>query len=206
MGYCLEMSTGDMRQVMRLLTAVERTPEQERRAARTRERCMEQDADHRQQGISLDVSVTQALDELLAGTLTATEGPSYTYAFHQLVAGFFSDTTDLGVWRRPSWFHSMDEELTAHGVAPDLCPGSFLFSGPPIRLPHPGDAFPSIGVFPADRAGALADAYESVLDRLGPDYRETAARFAELMSFEAEEWTSAKRMGQTPDTILFWFC
>jgi hypothetical protein len=203
-GYCLEMSTGDMRRVMRLLTAVELTPEQERRAALTREHCVEQDADHRHQGINLDVCVTQALDELLAGTLTASEGPAYTYAFHQLVAGFFSDTTDLGVWREPSWFYSMDEELAVHGVAPELRPGSFLFNGPPIRLPHPGDAFPSIGIFRADRAAPLADAYESVLHRLSPDYRDTAARFAELMRFEAEEWKSAKRMGQTPDTILFW--
>jgi hypothetical protein len=100
----------------------------------------------------------------------------------------------------------MGDELARHGVPAGLLPGTFLFSGPPIRLPHPGDAFPQIGVFPVQNATALADAYERALPLLGPDYRETAARFAELMRFEADEWQTAQKLGQNNDTVFFWFC
>lgn len=205
MGYSLEMSTGDMRSVVRLLTTLERNPEQERRLGLVRERCARTDGHLDEQGIGLDVSVSQALDELIEGAPSVEMSPAYTYAFHEVVASHFSDTTDLGVWRRPSWFHRMDDELARHGVPSDLLPGSFLFSGPPVRLPNPGDAFPSIGVLPAQRAAALADAYEGVLDRLDAEYQDTARKFAELMRFEAEEWESAQQLGQTQDTIFFWF-
>ncbi|WP_436849487.1 DUF7691 family protein [Streptomyces avermitilis] len=205
LGYCLEMSTGDMRDVMRLLTTVERTPEQERALGIVREGCAKTDARFREQGIGGDVSVEQALHELIEGVPGGARGAAYTYAFHEAVAAHFSDPTDLGVWSRPSWFFALDDELARHGIPADLLPGSFLFSGPPLRLPHPGDAFPQIGVLPTPRAAALATAYEAVADRLGPDYRATARKFAELMRFEAEEWESAQQLGQTLDTIFFWF-
>ncbi|MGA5357304.1 DUF7691 family protein [Streptomyces purpurascens] len=204
-GYCLEMSTGDMRTVVRLLTAVERTERQERTLARVRTECERTDVRFQEQGIDLDVSIAQALDELIEGTPSAGLCPSYSYAFYQAVAAHFSDPTDLGAWRRPSWFHAMDDELARHGVPSDLLPGTFLFSGPPLRLPHPGDAVPAIGTLPAQRAAALADAYASVLDRLDPEYRDAARRFAEVMRFEAEEWESSRTLGTNPDTILFWF-
>lgn len=204
LGYSLEMSTGDMRDVIRLLTAVERTADQERRLALVRERCAQTDTDLHDRGVVFEVSVAQALEELIEGTPSAAQGPAYSYAFQRLVASHFSDVTDLGTWRRPSWFFALDEELARHGVPSDLRPGSFLFSGPPIRLPHPGDASPQIGILPAQRAGALADAYEKVLPFLGPEYQDTAQKFAELMRFEAEEWESARKLGQTLDTIFFW--
>lgn len=194
-----------MREVMRLLTAVERTPKQERALGIVREGCAKTDARFREQGINLDVSVEQALHELIEGVPRGARGAAYTYAFHEVVAAHFSDPTDLGVWSRPSWFFALDDELARHGIPADLLPGSFLFSGPPLRLPHPGDAFPQIGVLPTPRAAALAAAYEAVADRLGPDYRVTARKFAELMRFEAEEWESAQQLGQTLDTIFFWF-
>nr|WP_255344843.1 hypothetical protein [Streptomyces avermitilis] len=146
------MSTGDMRDVMRLLTAVERTPEQERALGIVREGCAKTDARFREQGIGLDVSVEQALHELIEGVPGGARGAAYTYAFHEVVAAHFSDPTDLGVWSRPSWFFALDDELARHGIPADLLPGSFLFSGPPLRLPHPGDAFPQIGVLPTPRA------------------------------------------------------
>ncbi|WP_328339002.1 hypothetical protein [Streptomyces violaceus] len=99
----------------------------------------------------------------------------------------------------------MDDELTRHGVPSDLLPGTFLFSGPPLRLPHPGDTVPAIGTLPAQRAAALADAYASVLGRLEPEFRDVARRFAELMRSEAEEWESSRKLGTNLDTILFWF-
>ncbi|MEU6067141.1 hypothetical protein ABZ864_22280 [Streptomyces sp. NPDC047082] len=150
------MSTGDMRSVVRLLTSLERSAEQERRLGVVRDRCARADARLREQGIDLEVSVGQALEELIEGAPSADMGPAYTYAFHETVACHFSHTTDLGVWSRPSWFYVLDDELARHGVPADLLPGSFLFSGPPLRLPHPGDAFPQIGVLPTPRAGALA--------------------------------------------------
>nr|WP_189941398.1 hypothetical protein [Streptomyces aurantiogriseus] len=200
------MSTGDMRSVIRLLTSVQRTQGQERMLGIVRERCEKTDARLREQGIVLDVPVSRALEELMEGTPSANLCPSYTYAFHEVVAPHFSDTTDLGVWSRPSWFYTLDGELARHGVPSDLRPASFIFSGPPLRLPHPGDAMPQIGVLPAQRAGALAEAYEAVLDRLAPEFTETAGRLAELMRFEAEEWETTQRLGRTDDTIFFWFC
>ncbi|WP_450275933.1 DUF7691 family protein [Streptomyces massasporeus] len=204
-GYCLEMSTGDMRTVVRLLTAVERTEQQERTLARVRTECERTDARFREQGLDLDVSISRALDELIDGTPSTDLCPAYSYAFYQAVAAHFSDPTDLGAWRRPSWFHAMDDELARHGVPSDLLPGAFLFSGPPLRLPHPGDAVPAIGTLPARRAAELADAYTRVLDRLDPEFRGAARRFVDAMRFEAEEWESARQLGTNPDTLLFWF-
>lgn len=97
-GYCLEMSTGDMRTVVRLLTAVERTERQERTLARVRTECERTDVRFQEQGIDLDVSISQALDELIEGTPSTDLCPSYSYAFYQVVAAHFSDPTDLGDW------------------------------------------------------------------------------------------------------------
>ncbi|MEU9143385.1 hypothetical protein [Streptomyces sp. NPDC048349] len=200
----LEMSTGDMREVIRLLTAVERTPEQERRLAIARERCAQKDARLADEGIEWGVPVAQALEELLEGSPGADMEPGYTHAFQALVAVHFSDTYDLGYWRRPSWFHTVDEEMTRHGVPADLAPAALLFGGPPIRLPHPGDAVPWMGTFPASRAAEVVAAYEAVLDRLDPEVRETAQVLLEPMRVEAEEWEETKEAGRTQDTVFFW--
>ncbi|MFJ9943546.1 DUF7691 family protein [Streptomyces erythrochromogenes] len=200
----LEMSTGDMRDVIRLLTAVERTPEQERVLAVARDRCAQIDARFEADDITLDVPVAQALEELLDGSPTADMEPGYRYAFQALVAVQFSDTYDLGYWRRLSWFHTVDEEMTGHGVPADLAPAALLFAGPPIRLPHPGDALPAMGTFPASRAAELVEAYEAVLDRLDPEVRETAQVLLEPMRIEAREWERTKQAGRTEDTIFFW--
>lgn len=206
MGHCLEMSTGDMRGVVRLLTSVERTRQQERMLGIVRERCLRADARLREQGVVPAVSVSRALEELIEGTPSAQLCPSYTYAFHETVAPHFSDTTDLGVWPRPSWFYRLDGELARWGVPSEVRPVSFLFNGPPLPLPHPGDATPQIGVLPAQRAGALAAAYAPVADRLDPEFADVVRRFAELMAFEAQEWETARELGRTDDTIFFWLC
>ncbi|CAL9335647.1 hypothetical protein SUDANB120_00161 [Streptomyces sp. enrichment culture] len=200
----LEMSTGDMRNVIRLLTAVERTPEQDRVLGAARERCARADARFEDEGIPLDVPVAQALEELLEGAPSTDSGPGYTYAFQALVAVQFSDTYDLGHWNRPSWFHTVDDEMTRHGVPGDLAPASLLFGGPPLRLPHPGDAVPCMGTFPASRAAEVVEAYEAVLDRLDPEVRETAEVLLGPMRDEAVEWEAAKAAGRTQDTIFFW--
>ncbi|MFK0256148.1 hypothetical protein [Streptomyces sp. NPDC090445] len=200
----LEMSTGDMRAVIRLLTAVERTPEQDRVLGIARERCAQVDARLEDARITLGVPVAQALEELLEGNPSADLEPGYTYAFQALVAVNFSDTYDLGYWRRPSWFHTVDEEMTRNGVPADLAPAALLFGGPPILLPHPGDAVPWIGTFPASRAAELVEAYEAVLDRLDPDVRETAEMLLEPMRVEAHEWEATKKAGRTEDTVFFW--
>lgn len=205
MSYCLRMSTGDMRQVIRLLTSVERTDDQERVLESIRQHCRERDARHAHEGVRLRLTVEQALEELLDGTPGSEMGAEYTYAFDALVSRHFSDPVDLGAWRRPSWFYAMDAELAGCGVPPPLRPGDFLFAGPPIRLPHPGDAFPSIGTLATALAGPLADAYEAVLHRLAPEFQHTAQHFAKLMRFEAEEWAHAKARGRTEDTIYFFF-
>ncbi|MFJ4776870.1 hypothetical protein [Streptomyces sp. NPDC088762] len=204
MSHKLEMSTGDMRRVVRLLTAVERTPEQERLVGIARERCAAVDARYADMGYEPDVPVVQALEELLEGTFTAQTGPGYSHALQALVAVQFSDTYDLGWWRRPSWFHTVDEEMTRHGVPADLAPAALLFAGPPVRIPHPGDATPWMSTFPASRAAEVVEAYEAVLDRLDPEVRETAELLLEPMRVEAEEWPLTVKAGRTEDTVFFW--
>ncbi|WP_367322908.1 hypothetical protein [Streptomyces sp. HUAS ZL42] len=117
--------------MIRLPTAVERTQDQERRLGIVRDRREKTDARFREQGIGLEVPVTRALEELIEGAPSTDLCPSYLYAFHELVACHFSDTTDLGVWTRPLWFYRLSDELARLGVPSDVLPGSFLFSGPP---------------------------------------------------------------------------
>ncbi|WP_030964298.1 DUF7691 family protein [Streptomyces sp. NRRL S-378] len=200
----LEISTGDMRDVVRLLTAVERTPEQDEVLGLVRERCAGTDARFARQGIALGVPVAQALEELLAGSPGADMEPGYRYAFQALVAENFSDPYDLGHWRRPSWFHTVDDELVRCGVPSDLAPAALLFTGPPVPLPHPGDAHPSMGTFPAPRAAELVEAYEAVLDRLDPEVRETTEVLLEPLRDAAEQWEWTKEAGRTEDTLFFW--
>ncbi|MFD0376877.1 hypothetical protein [Streptomyces sp. NPDC127112] len=204
MGH-LVMSTGSMRDAMRLLTAVERTPEQERTLGRVREKCRTVDGRLHGQGIDLEVSVAQALEELLDGTVGAAEGPGYHYALQALISSYFSDTHDLGDWRRQSWFWTVDEELSRVGVPARLALSRILTSGPPVRLPPAGDTTPWMGTFPTELAAEFVAAHEAVLARVDPQVRETVEVFLKAIRFEAEEWASAdedRRSGQ--DTMFFW--
>lgn len=201
----LEMRTGDMREVMRLLTAVERTPDQERVLSVIRRRCTERDDRLGDQGIEFEVPVAQALDELLDGGVTASEGPGYTYALHEMITAHFSDPVDLGSWRRQSWLWDVDKELTALGVPAGLSLFELLTAGPPIRLPHPGDIEPWMSTFPVDRAADFVTAHAAVLDRLDPEVRETAGVFVEAMRFEAEERERSRDRHPHLDTVYFWY-
>ncbi|MFI2432351.1 hypothetical protein [Streptomyces sp. NPDC018693] len=205
MGHSLEMSTGDMRTVVRLLTAVERTPEQDRHLERVRERCTALDVRLESRGVTLGTSVRRALDELIEGDYSSAMCPSYTHAFHEVVASCFSDTVDLGSWRRMSWFQTVSNELGRNGVPAALLPDAYLFNGPPLRIPHPGDVHPQIGTLPVQRAAEAADAYEAVLDRVHPDCRDTAHRLTEVLRLEAQEWEREQKRGGTADTLFFWF-
>lgn len=201
MGYALEMSAGDMREVVRLLTAVERTPEQERQLDAVRERCRAVDTRLRGRGVVYDVSVVRALDELAEGAPSTTMCPSYTHAFREVVASCFADVTDFGSWRRMSWFQTVSNELSRGGVPAELLPDTFLFTGPPLRLPHPGDIRPQIGTLSIDRARTAGDAYTAALDHVHPECRDTVRRFAE--AFRAEGVRQER--GRTADTLFFWF-
>jgi hypothetical protein len=127
------MSTGDMRTVVRLLTAVERTEEQERTLARIRTECQRTDARFEEQGIELEVSIGRAPDELIEGAPSNDRCPAYSYAFCQVVAARFSDPADLGARRRPSWFHTLDDELADPGHAAVLVP--LTPAGTPVARP-----------------------------------------------------------------------
>ncbi|QNP72561.1 hypothetical protein IAG44_26130 [Streptomyces roseirectus] len=201
MSYALEMSAGDMRQVARLLTAVERTPEQELHLGRVREQCKALDVRLQSQGAGLDVPVIRALEELIEGAPSRNMCPAYAHAFHEVVASCFSDVTDLGSWRRMSWFQTVSNDLARHGVPAPLLPETFLFSGPPLPLPHPGDVHPQIGTLSIHRAAEAATAYTAVLDRVHPDCQDTVRRFTEAFRFEVDEW----RANSTADTLFFWF-
>ncbi|MFF4369155.1 hypothetical protein [Streptomyces sp. NPDC001594] len=204
MGH-LVMSTGSMREAMRLLTAVERTPEQERTLATVREKCRTVDGRLHSQGIDLEVSVAQALEELLDGTVGADQGPGYHYALQALISAHFSDTHDLGDWRRQSWFRTVDEEVSRTGVPARLALSRILLSGPPVRLPPAGDSTPWMGTFPTELAAEFVAAHEAVLDRLDPEVRETVEVFLKAIRFEAEEWATAREEGRPgQDTIFFW--
>ncbi|KND39171.1 DUF7691 family protein [Streptomyces acidiscabies] len=201
MSYALEMSTGDMRQVVRLLTTVERTPAQEEHLGRVRERCKALDVRLESQGVHYDVPVIRALEELIDGAPSRTVSPAYAHAFHEVVTSCFSYTTDLGSWRRMSWFQTVSNDLARNGIPPALLPEAFLFSGPPLPLPHPGDVHPRIGTLSLQRAAEAATAYTAVLDRVHPDCQDTVRRFTEAFRFELNDW----RPNSPADTLFFWF-
>ncbi|MFH7600222.1 hypothetical protein WDV06_34765 [Streptomyces racemochromogenes] len=204
MGH-LVMSTGSMRDAMRLLTAVERTPEQERTLVTVREQCRTVDGRLHAQGIDLDVSVAQALEELLDGAVTAERGPGYHYALHALISPYFSDTHDLGEWRRQSWFWTVDEEVSRTGLPARLALSQILLSGPPVRLPPAGDSTPWMGTFPTELAAEFVAAHEAVLGRLDPEVRETVEVFLKAIRCEAEAWAStAEGLRSRQDTMFFW--
>ncbi|MEU3315006.1 hypothetical protein ACGFY6_12330 [Streptomyces sp. NPDC048387] len=204
MGH-LVMSTGSMRDPMRLLTAVERTPEQERTLATVREKCRTVDGRLHAEGIDLDVSVAQALEELLDGRVSAEQGPGYHYALHALISAHFSDPHDLGDWARQSWFWTVDEEVSRAGIPARLALSQILLSGPPVRLPHPGDSTPWMGTFPTELAAEFVAAHEAVLDRLDREVRETVEVFLKAIRCEAEEWASTKEsLRARQDTMYFW--
>lgn len=200
-SYALEMSAGDMRQVVRLLTAVERTPEQEEHLGKVRERCKILDVRLQSQGVDFQVPVIRALEELIDGAPSRTMCPSYTYAFHEVVTSCFSYTTDLGSWRRMSWFQTVSNDLARNGVSADLLPETFLFCGPPLPLPHTGGIHPRIGTLSLRRAAEARAAYTAVLDRVHPDCRDTVRRFTEAFRFAVDDW----RPRSTADTLFFWF-
>ncbi|MDA5283660.1 DUF7691 family protein [Streptomyces sp. NPDC054904] len=203
MGH-LVMSTGNMRSAMRLLTAVERTPDQERCLGHVRAECARKDERLRSRGVDLEVSVAQALEQLLDGEVDGREGPAWTYALHALIAAHFSDTHDLGDWARQSWFSTVDEELSAAGVPPHLSISEIIMSGPPVRVPFPGDTVPWMGTFPTAEAAAFVAAHEAVFDLVEPEVRETAEYFVKAMRFEAEEWEAAEEGERVNDTLFFW--
>ncbi|MEU8773664.1 hypothetical protein [Streptomyces sp. NPDC048606] len=200
----LVMSTGGMREPMRLLTAVERTPDQERTLAVVRERCAAVDERLRDRGVHLEVPAARALEELLEGDVGAEEGAGYHYALHALISAYFSDTHDLGDLARPSWLSTVDEEMAAAGVPADLGIGEIVTSGPPVRLPSAGDGTPWMGTFPTERAAAFVAANEAVLDRVDPEVAETVGRFLKAIRFEAEQWESPGADRRTRDTLFFW--
>ncbi|MET8979039.1 hypothetical protein ABZX85_25820 [Streptomyces sp. NPDC004539] len=201
MSYALEMSTGDMRQVVRLLTAVERTPEQEEHLGRVRERCKALDIRLQSQGVDFEVPVIRALEELIDGAPSRNMCQAYTHAFHEVVTSCFSYTTDLGSWRRMSWFQTVSNDLARNGIPAALLPETFLFSGPPLPLPDTGDIHPRIGTLSMRRAAEAATAYTAVLDRVHPDCQDTVRRFTEAFRFEVDDW----RPHSTADTLFFWF-
>ncbi|MEV0530138.1 hypothetical protein AB0I66_42715 [Streptomyces sp. NPDC050439] len=64
-----------------------------------------------------------------------------------------SDSSTLGSYSSPSTFFGLlDTELSRAGVARDLLPFDFLYSGPPagipFSIPGPLDGSPEIGLWP----------------------------------------------------------
>ncbi|MFF3014319.1 hypothetical protein [Streptomyces sp. NPDC057939] len=103
-----------------------------------------------------------------------------------------------------TWFSTVDEELSAAGVPPRLGISEIILSGPPVRLPFPGDTVPWMGTFPTARAAEFVAAHEAVFDLVEPEVRETAEYFVKAMRFEAEEWEAAEEADRVNDTLFFW--
>ncbi|MFW5416005.1 hypothetical protein J0910_05215 [Nocardiopsis sp. CNT-189] len=198
MSSVLRMTNGDMDDVLAMLGPAPLDDEQRRRLAYSERAAAEVDARLDHQGIDLGLSVGAALEHLVTGDEREEDkGTSYTYAFDCLVAPFFSDVYDLGAWSRSARFFSqMGAELRKLGVPDELCPTSFLFTGPPLeaRIPHTPDG-PVLGYLHSSKAEPLVKAYGEAIGRLPADYRYAAKIFIETMEVEVDSYEYGLKQG-----------
>ncbi|MEV8125305.1 hypothetical protein AB0P07_14520 [Streptomyces sp. NPDC085944] len=213
MSRIISYRTADKADVLAFLGAAgELTADQRSCLGMMREQARERQRDLDRQDIDLGLSITDALEHLVAGHASAkAEGAAsaYHHALQIVIDCNASDPSDLGVYSKPSTFFGLlDEELRRLGVDPGLLLHDHLFSGPPagmpFSLPYPVDG-PHIGMLPLARAKPMADAYRAVLDRMDEDFRHDVREVIEKLECEHDEWEYATKEVDwyTQDTLFF---
>ncbi|WP_282694583.1 hypothetical protein [Streptomyces sp. CC208A] len=214
MSRIISYTTGDRAEAVGYLGAAERLTEEQRRVLdMIRERAEASRRDLERQGLDWGLTIPEALEHLIEGRADAPgtyAGKAYVRALQHIIDHCGSDSADLGVYSKPSTFFGLlDEQLKQHGVAAELLPHGYLFSGPPdeipFYLPYAVDG-PDIGMLPLALAKPAVDAYRAARDKIDPDFLYDLDLLIERLEFEHEEWESTKARGYdwyTHDTVFF---
>ncbi|NNG86473.1 hypothetical protein [Streptomyces cacaoi] len=212
MSHTISYSTADKANVLAYLGSQgDLTVDQQRRLEWVRADAEAHQKELDRQGVDWGLTVSEALDHLLAGHTgsdSEAAGGAYVAALQHIIDHNGSDPLPLGTYARPSSFFGLvDEAMRRLGVPADLLPCGFLHGLPPEfpALPQPVDGSPAIGHLPLARAKSVTDAYRAVLGRMDEDCRDEVREVVEKLEVEYEEWERAGRGTPRcrPDTLFF---
>lgn len=213
MSKVINFNTADQANVVAFLGAADKlTADQQRVLGYIREAAAAEQRDLDRQGVDWGLTIPDALDHLIAGRADSDAecaGNAYYTALQKIIDMNGSDSSTLGSYSRPSTFFGLlDTELSRAGVARDLLPSDFLYSGPPdgipFSIPSPIDGSPEIGIWPLAKAKPAADAYRAAMDRIDADFRYDLRELIEKLDFEDENWRDMQDVDwYTQDTIFF---
>ncbi|MFD8466069.1 hypothetical protein ACFV10_13285 [Streptomyces cyaneofuscatus] len=152
------------------------------------------------QDVDWGLSVQDALEHLVAGRADSTAewaGNAYYTALQIVIDHNGSDMSTLASYRSPiTVFTTLDDQLSTAGVAADLLPSQYIFSGPPseitFHIPHPMEGSPEIGCWPMQQAGPAIKAYRDVLERIDPDLRYELKELIEALDGWYSEWADGE--------------
>ncbi|WP_433407079.1 DUF7691 family protein [Streptomyces sp. CA-146814] len=169
---------------------------------RIRELAQVKQADLDEQEIDWGLTVPDALEHLVSGRADSPAewaGNAYYTALQLIIDNSGSDISTLASYSSPiTLYTTLDKELSAVGVPPDLLPTQYIFSGPPSEvpfyIPHPPEGSPEIGVWPMQQAGPAIQAYREALDRIDPDLRYELSELIEALDGWYSHWHGKKGM------------
>lgn len=181
--------------------------DQMRGAARARQ----EDLDD--QDVDWGLPVQDALEHLVSGRADSTAewaGNAYYTALQIVIDHNGSDISTLASYRSPvTVFTTLDDALSTAGVAADLLPSQYIYSGPPseITFPIPGpvEGSPEIGCWPMQEAGAAIQAYREVLDRIDADIRYELSELIEALDGWHSDWVTHAGAGWRPEDAAIFF-
>ncbi|MFI5725917.1 DUF7691 family protein [Streptomyces cyaneofuscatus] len=161
-------------------------------------RARQNDLDH--QDVDWGLPVQDALEQLVSGRADSTAewaGSAYYAALQIVIDHNGSDISTLASYRSPiTVFTTLDDELSTAGVAADLLPSQYIFSGPPseiaFHIPRPVEGSPEIGCWPMQKAGPAIKAYREVLERIDPELRYELGELIDALDGWYAEWADGE--------------
>lgn len=181
--------------------------DQMRGAARARQ----EDLDD--QDVDWGLPVQDALEHLVSGRADSTAewaGNAYYTALQIVIDHNGSDISTLASYRSPvTVFTTLDDALSTAGVAADLLPSQYIYSGPPSEIafpiPRPVEGSPEIGCWPMQKAGPAIQAYREVLDRIDADIRYELSELIEALDGWHSDWATHVGAGLRPEDAAIFF-
>ncbi|NUV72504.1 hypothetical protein G6W57_35940 [Streptomyces sp. CAI-121] len=200
MSKIVNYSMANRGEIARFLPAKDLTADDLQLLDKMREaaRAHQDDLDH--QGVDWGLPVQDALDQLVSGRADSTAewaGSAYYDALQIIIDHNGSDISTLASYRSPiTVFTTLDDELSTAGVAADLLPSQYIFSGPPseiaFHIPRPLEGSPEIGCWPMQKAGPAIRAYREALDRIDNDLRYELGELIDALDGWYSEWAEGE--------------
>ncbi|MER6115685.1 hypothetical protein E6R60_36205 [Streptomyces sp. A0642] len=161
-------------------------------------RALQEDLDA--QGVDWGLPVQEALEHLVSGRADSPAegaGSAYYSALQIVIDHNGSDISTLASYRSPvTVFTTLDDLLSAEGVAAELLPSQYVFSGPPSEItfpvPRPLEGSPAIGCWPMQKAGPAIQAYRKVVDRIDADLRYELSELIEALDGWYADWADSE--------------